>query len=69
MEARYIALCGIVTGLTIGLGLIVGPSVPMLTNLDTYKDGSNHTFILGKPYLTHFYFKYFLYLLHKLYAH
>ena len=62
MRARSIAVCGIVTGLIIGLGLIVGPSVPMLTNRDTYNDGFNYTYyqyILGKPDLNHFYFKYF----------
>ena len=55
MGARCIIICGTVTGLFIGLGLIVGPTLLMLTNydVDTSIDGLHHTHILGKPDLNH----------------
>ena len=56
MGARCNLLCGTAIGLILGLGLIVGPTLLMLTNydVDTSIDGLHHTHILGKPNLNHF---------------
>ena len=54
MGARSNLICGTAIGLILGLGLIVGPTVLMVSAPDAFNDGLNRTMLLGKNDMKNF---------------